>query len=101
MRIFGKNYSIKEEKIMREFELLTRKINATSFVSILDCGKLKIDFRLALFSREQLLRGSKCDSLGCRHGSVDSSVPTILRAQVCVPSTPSMLYRQICVIFVL
>ena len=29
--------------------------------------------------------------LGCRHSSVDSSAPTILPPQVCVPSTPSTL----------
>ena len=33
--------------------------------------------------------------MGCRHSSVDSSVPTILLPQVQVPSTPSMLFSFI------
>ena len=41
---------------------------------------------------------------GCRHGSVDLSVPTNLPPLVWVPSTPSMLFSfivKICAIFVL
>ena len=40
-----------------------------------------------IFKRSECLK----QAMGCRHGSVDSSVPSILPPRVRVPSTPSML----------